>query len=101
MPLLTPHTPQEMRPNFDKKHYTKTERIFIRTLQELRIPFKSKVKIEGREIDFLIGKHAIEINGHEQDATKNEMLVKLGYTPIHLHNLEITKETIIKLINQL
>ena len=54
--------------------------------------------IGGREVDFVIGKICIEIDGHEQDGTKNEQLVKLGYTPIHLHNSEITKEIIIKLL---
>jgi len=58
-------------------------------LKENNIPFKTKVKIKGREIDFLIGIYAIDIDGHEQDGDKNVMLVKEGYTPIHILNSEI------------
>lgn len=61
-------------------------------LQELHIPFKSKIKIKGREIDFIIGKFAIEIDGHSQDPKKNEMLLKQGYHPIHFLNKEITPQ---------
>jgi very-short-patch-repair endonuclease len=75
----------------DKKHYTKAERIFGRMLQEAHIPFKTKIKIQSREVDFIIGRYAIDIDGHEQDTSKNEMLVIAGYIPIHLNNSEITK----------
>ena len=81
-----------------KKHSTKFERIFYEVLKELKIPFKHRWTIVGRECDFLIGNVIIEINGHEQDVRKNNMLIELGYTPIHLHNSEITKENIIKLL---
>lgn len=53
--------------------------------------------IGGREIDFIIGIHAIEIDGHDQDGTKNEMLVAQGYVPIHFTNKEIKDKP--KLIN--
>jgi len=36
-----------------------------------RIPFKAKVMIQGRDIDFLIGKYAIEIDSHRQDVENN------------------------------
>lgn len=84
-----------------KKHSTKQERIFYEVLKELKIPFKHRWIIQGREVDFFIGKYVIEIDGHEQDGEKNHFLSELGYIPIHLHNSEITKENIIKLINQL
>ena len=45
--------------------------------------------IEGREIDFLIGDYAIEIDGHTQDVYKNRMLMVKGYNPIHLNNWEV------------
>lgn len=92
---------RKMRPIFDKKHYTKSERIFIRVLQEMRIPFKAKVIIAGREVDFIVGSYAIEINGHNQDPLKNEMLVQNGYTPIHIQNLEITKPYLKKIIEKI
>ncbi len=78
-----------MRTVFKKKHFTKAERIFGRVLQESRIAFKTKVKIKGYEVDFLVGRYAIEIDGHEQKGEKNELLAKHGYTPIHLTNEEV------------
>ena len=74
-----------------KKYFTKGERRFIRYLQEHHIPFKSKVIIKGREVDFIIGKYAIEIDGHPQDGDKNQMLVEEGYTPIHINNSELNE----------
>lgn len=67
----------------------------------MKIPFKHRWIIGGREVDFVIGNYCIEIDGHSQDTDKNEMLANLGYTPIHLHNSEITRENIIKLLNKL
>ena len=63
-------------------------------LKKLRIPFQAKVKISGREIDFLIGNNAIDIDGHGQDVAKNKMLMRLGYNPIHLNNNEINDDLI-------
>ena len=74
-----------------KRYFTKGERRFIRFLQENHIPFKSKVIIKNREVDFIIGKYAIEIDGHPQDGSKNEMLVREGYTPIHINNSELNE----------
>ena len=68
---------------------TKPERILGRLLQENHIPFRSKVLIAGREVDFLIDKLAIEIDGHEQDVEKNNQLAEMGYTPLHFSNTEI------------
>lgn len=78
-----------MRINLDTKHFTKAERKFGEMLKQDKIPFKTKVKINGREIDFLIGKYAIEIDSHGQDVYKNRMLIELGYSPIHFNNWEI------------
>lgn len=75
--------------NIQKKYFTKSERKFIRYLNESHIPFKSKIKIKNREVDFIIGKYAIDIDGHSQDGSKNEMLVKEGYIPIHINNSEL------------
>lgn len=78
-----------MRINFYKKNFTKSERIIGRLLQENHIPFKTKVKISGREVDFLIGRVAVEIDGHEQAEDKNNMLVISGYIPLHFSNDEV------------
>lgn len=72
-----------------KRHSTKNERRFMENLKRNHIPFKYKFRIEGREIDFIIGNYAVEINGHLQDTDKNEMLVRNGYIPVHINNNEI------------
>lgn len=87
-----------MRHNITKKHSTKTERIVYEVLKEMKIPFKHRWLIQGYEVDFLIGRYVLEINGHEQNVEKNNLMVKLGYTPIHLHNSEISRENIKQII---
>ena len=70
---------------------TKAERRFAELLKELHIPFQAKVKIGGREVDFLIGRYAIEIDGEDaQDVEKNQMLISLGFNPIHLGNWHVS-----------
>lgn len=90
-----------MRYNLTKQNSTKTERIFYECLKELKISFRHRWIIQNREIDFVIGKYAIEIDGHDQDSYKNNDLVKLGYIPIHINNKEISKQYIINLLNKL
>jgi hypothetical protein len=58
----------------------------VELLKRLHIPFRAKVKICGHEVDFLIGRYAIEIDGHSQVVLKNEQLVEAGYVPIHIKN---------------
>lgn len=83
-----------------KGHSTKSERLFLEILKRKRIPFRTKVKIKNREVDFLIRKYAIDIDGHEQDGLKNHMLADNGYIPIHLDNKSVKKygESILKTI---
>lgn len=91
-----------MRYLITKKSSTKYERIVYEVLKELHVPFKHRWIIEGREVDFLVNnKFCLEINGHEQDEEKNKILANLGYIPIHLHNNEVNKQTVINLIKQL
>lgn len=89
------------RYNILKKHSTKAERIVYEVLKELKIPFRHRWIVSGREIDFIVGRHAIEIDGHPQDSYKNEELVKQGYLPHHLNNSEVTKDKVINLIKQI
>ena len=72
-----------------KRHSTKSERIVYEILKELHIKFKHRWLIKGREVDFIVGNIAIEIDGHEQDEEKNNMLIENGYVPVHFHNSEI------------
>jgi hypothetical protein len=83
----------------NKKQSTKSERRFLEKLKANHVPFQAKIKIGGREIDFLVGKYAIDIDCHKQDGAKNSMLVRAGYIPIHLHNREVKKFNINKLIH--
>ncbi len=84
-----------------KKHSTKAERRLYEILKELHIPFKHRWIIGGREVDFVIGKYCIEIDGHSQEGEKNVQLVKAGYIPIHLSNSELyDKKKIITLIKK-
>jgi len=78
---------------------TKAERRFSEILKQNHIPFRSKVVVRGREVDFIIGKYAIDIDGHQQDGQKNVHLANAGYIPIHFSNQEITSDQ--KLISKL
>jgi len=72
-----------------KPNSTKAERRFVEILKKNHIPFKTKVRIKNREVDFIIRKYAIDIDGHQQDGKKNEMLVSEGFIPIHISNREL------------
>jgi len=86
-----------MRISVNKKSFTKSERRFIELLKRAHIPFKTKVKIQGREVDFLIGRYCIDVDCHQQDGLKNHMLADAGYIPIHLTNKEVKEKLIKKL----
>lgn len=73
---------------------TKAERQFSELLKKNHISFKTKVVIRKREIDFVIGRYAIDIDGHAQDPKKNVLLVEAGYIPIHLSNNEVQKTNV-------
>lgn len=87
-----------MRLNLQKKHTTKAERRVYELLKRHRLPFRHRWIIHGREVDFLIGKLIIEVDGHEQDVEKNNLLASLGYTPIHVHNSEVSETYINQLL---
>ena len=75
-------------------HSTRAERKFHELLKSLHIPFRCKIKINGREVDFLIGDYIIEIDSHKQNVEKNRMLRDLGYNIVHLNNWEINDNLI-------
>ena len=80
-----------MRFNLTKQNSTKAERRFYELLKQLDVEFKHRWLIKGREVDFVVGRYAIDIDGHEQDIGKNDLLVSEGYIPVHYHNNEIEK----------
>ena len=84
--LFSKFETKEMRILLNKRSSTKAERIFSEILKKNHIPFKYSIIIEGKEIDFLIGKLAIEIDGHDQDDRRNGWLIGLGLTPVHYSN---------------
>lgn len=69
-----------------KSSSTKSERIMIEILKRNHITFEHRKKVLGREIDFIIGKLAVEIDGHEQSSKRNDWLVRQGFTPVHYTN---------------
>lgn len=75
-----------MRVLLNKSSSTKAERIFSEILKANRIPFKHRVILDGKEVDFIIGKIAVEIDGHLQKPLKNKWLYELGYQPVHYTN---------------
>lgn len=81
-----------MRYNVLRKNSTKFERVVYEILKEFKIPFKHRWLVHGVECDFLIGNICLEIDGHEQDGLKNNMLVNHGFIPIHFTNDEIIKD---------
>ena len=92
-----------MRYSILKKHSTKPERIVYESLKELRIPFKHRWLVKGLEVDFIIGKYVLEIDGHlQENSKKNEILVKAGYIPIHIQNYEVyNREKIKRFLKQI
>lgn len=75
-----------MRILITRRSSTKPERIFYEILKRNHIPFKHRVEVQGREIDFIVSYYAIEIDGHRQSDRRNDWLFSLGYIPIHYTN---------------
>lgn len=91
-----------MRYQITKRSSTKPERIVYEVLKELHIPFKHRWLIEGHEVDFLIfDKVVLEINGHDQVGERNHLLADLGFTPIHLRNSDVTRESVKQLLTKI
>lgn len=80
-----------MRAQISKHSSTKAERIFSEILKKHHIPFKHREIVGRREVDFIVGRYAIEIDGHEQSAQRNDWLIKKGYVPLHYNNKALLK----------
>lgn len=68
---------------------TKSERRFGEFLKNHHIPFRCKVKIQNREVDFLIGRLVVELDGHPQSPEKNRLILGDNYDVLHLENNEV------------
>lgn len=75
-----------------KSNSTKAERAFAEVCKRLRIPFRAKVRIANHEVDFIIGNFAIELDGHDQNPSKNWKLIDAGYHIVHIPNTEDASE---------
>ncbi len=87
-----------------KKNSTKSERKIAEILKRNRIKFLAKHKINGREVDFIVGKVVLEVDGnvHKHIVPEREkMLWDSGYIPIHISIDEIYEDEAIekKIIN--
>lgn len=86
-----------MRCEFAKlqKHNSKkAERIILELLKRNHLPFRTKWIIAGHEVDFLVKKTIIEIDGaiHLHLKSQRDILfTRLGYKPIHFSVNEIKK----------
>lgn len=74
-----------------KGHSTKAERRFAELCKKNHIQFRTKVRIDKYEIDFVIKNYAIELDSHSQNVTKNQAVLKAGYNLIHLPNSQVTQ----------
>ncbi len=75
-----------------RNNSTKAERRFVEILKRNHIPFRAKVKICGREVDFLVGNICIEIGNHSQDIEKNKKIIENGYSLLFISNKEIADD---------
>ena len=85
--------------NLAKNKSTKSERKIAEILKKNHIPFKTKWKVNGKEVDFLIGKVICEIDGNVHkniDAKREQMLWNMGYIPIHISIREIYEDKAIE-----
>ena len=71
-------------------HSTRAERRFAELCKKHRIKFRTKVRIDKYEIDFVIKNYAIEIDSHVQNVKKNQVILSNGYNLIHLPNSQIS-----------
>lgn len=68
-------------------------------LKRNHIPFRAKWRVNGKEVDFLIGRVILEIDGkiHRHiDSEREKMLFDAGYVPIHISVKEIYEDKAIE-----
>lgn len=76
-----------MEGQLTKRNSTKGERRISEILKRNKIKYVFKARIGKYEVDFLIGKMVLEVDGvvHRHANTKKDVyLVSRGYTPVHL-----------------
>ena len=85
-----------------KHNSTKSERRIAEILKKNHIKFKAKIRLGKYEVDFLIGKMALEVDGsihQHQSIAKNIYLSDLGYVPVHIRTGKYDEEFGKEIIN--
>jgi len=88
----------------NKSRSTKSERIIGEILKRNRVRFIFKARINKYEVDFLIGKLIVEIDGsvHQHTNTAKDIyLASKGYVPVHIsakNQIRAVEETLLDLI---
>ena len=78
-----------------KRNSIKSERKVAEILKKNHILFKAKWRIKNREVDFLVGKVILEVDGSAHihiDTEREKMLMDEGYTPIHISIKELYED---------
>lgn len=88
-----------------KHSSTKSERQVSEMLKRNRIKFRFRAKVDKYEVDFLIGRVALEIDGKVHKSISHQRdtyLTKKGYVPLHLkvEDIDRSEKEIINLIKQ-
>jgi very-short-patch-repair endonuclease len=75
-----------------KQNSTKTERKLAEIFKTNQIKFKARWIVQGYEVDFLIGKVIIEVDGNVHkhvDRKREQSLLDAGYIPFHVSVKEV------------
>lgn len=79
------------------------ERRIGEILKNNRIKFRTKVKIGRYEVDFIIGRVAIEVDGSvhkHSNVSRDAYLIKKGYIPLHVAGIKGVERDLIYLIKE-
>lgn len=80
-----------------RRSSTKGERRIAEILKVHKIPFRAKARVGRYEIDFLIGRVALEVDGSVHDKinpVRDSFLFNEGYVPTHIRS-DSKKSTIV------
>jgi len=75
--------------HLQRNHSTKSERRISEILKKNHIKFYAKRRIGKYEVDFLIGKMILEVDGavhRDQPIDRDQYFLSSGYLPVHIDN---------------
>jgi len=82
-----------------RSNSTKSERRIAEVLKAHRIKFKARARIGRYEVDFLIGRVALEVDGsvHRKiNPARDTELFKQGYVPLHVRADAVKSPEVVK-----